>query len=102
MAAAANTLSLAGCKPLPRGVLGRARISFNASAGGRVSHQRESQQRFALARLAYSPAGQDRTDDRDHPAPREDDRNELIEGGSPVPDPEEVDPVSDDEDPGAD
>jgi hypothetical protein len=35
-------------------------------------------------------------------APREDDRNELIEGESPVPDPEDVNPERDDDDPGAD
>jgi hypothetical protein len=35
-------------------------------------------------------------------APREDDRNELIPDESPVPDPEDVDPEQDDEDPGAD
>jgi hypothetical protein len=34
--------------------------------------------------------------------PRRDDRNELIEGESPVPDPEDVNPERDDEDPGAD
>ena len=35
-------------------------------------------------------------------APREDDRNELIENESPAPDPEEVDASRDDDDPGAD
>jgi len=35
-------------------------------------------------------------------APREDDRNELIEDESPSPDPDEVDPERDDDDPEAD
>jgi hypothetical protein len=35
-------------------------------------------------------------------APREDDRDEVIEDESPAPDPEEVDPTRDDDDPGAD
>jgi hypothetical protein len=33
---------------------------------------------------------------------RTDDRNELIEGESPAPDPEDVNPERDDDDPGAD
>ncbi len=90
MVATANTLSLAGCKASPRYVLGRARTSFSANAS------------CVLARLACSPASQDRTDDRDHPAPREDDRDELIEDESPSPDPEEVDPTRNDDDPEAD
>ena len=90
MVAAANTPSLAGCKASPRGVLGRTRTSFSADAP------------CVLARLAYSPASQDRTYDRDHLVPREDDRNELIEDESPSPDPEQVDPARDDDDPEAD
>jgi hypothetical protein len=35
-------------------------------------------------------------------APREDDRDELIGDESPAPDPEEVDPARDDDDPQAD
>jgi hypothetical protein len=35
-------------------------------------------------------------------AHRTDDRNELIEGESPAPDPEDVNPERDDDDPGAD
>jgi hypothetical protein len=35
-------------------------------------------------------------------APREDDRNDVIEDESPAPDPEEVDERRDDDDPGAD
>jgi hypothetical protein len=35
-------------------------------------------------------------------APREDDRDDLIEDESPAPDPEEVDSTRDDDDPGAD
>jgi hypothetical protein len=35
-------------------------------------------------------------------APRDDDRNELIPNESPAPDPEDVDPEREDDDPGAD
>jgi hypothetical protein len=35
-------------------------------------------------------------------APREDDRNKLIEEETPIPDPEEVKPGDEDDDPGAD
>jgi hypothetical protein len=40
--------------------------------------------------------------DENTEASRRDDRNELIEDESPIPDPEDVNPERDDDDPGAD
>jgi hypothetical protein len=40
--------------------------------------------------------------EQDTSEPREDDRDEVIEDESPAPDPEEVDPTREDDDPQAD